>query len=212
GAPPVQASTSTDLSRLLSGLIPLFDVGGIAAALIGDIIASETANQYQPGPILPEFPGTYFGPTALPEGNGRSTEITVDHANARLALRVIVDTLQAEAHAGRHFLGGIGVRFSPASSALLGQNVQPMNTYIELPSLNSDETSAIQGAVWSALRANQIPFTCHWGQEYGLDARSIRAYYGDRVDRWKAARARLLDTAQARAVFTNPLLRALELE
>jgi hypothetical protein len=129
-----------------------------------------------------------------------------------LALRVIVDTLQAEAHAGRHFLGGIGVRFSPASSALLGQNVQPMNTYIELPSLNSDETSAIQGAVWSALRANQIPFTCHWGQEYGLDARSIRAYYGDRVDRWKAARARLLDTAQARAVFTNPLLRALELE
>jgi hypothetical protein len=212
GPTPVQASTSTDLSRLLSALIGVVDVAGIPAALLGDILAAETANQYQPGPIAPVFPGTYFGPTTLPEGNGRSSEIVVDHRNARAAVRSVIDTLQREAHDGRHLLGAVGVRFSPATQALLGMNIHAMNTYIEFPCLHSDETSAIQQAVWAALRASGIPFTCHWGQEYGMDAASLRAYFGERIERWKAARAALLPTPQARAVFSNPLLVQLGLD
>jgi hypothetical protein len=211
GPAPVQSAASTDLTRLLSALIPLVD-DAVTSGLIRDVVASETAKQYQAGPIAPDFPGTYFGPTSLPEGNGRSSEVVVDHANAGPAVRTVISALQAEANAGRQLLGGIGVRFVPATGALLGMNVHPMNTYIEFPSLNSDVTSTIHEAVWSALRSAQIPFTCHWGQEYGMDAASVRAYFGDHVDRWKAARTKLLSTPEARAVFTSPLLAQLGLD
>jgi hypothetical protein len=179
---------------------------------IADIIVAETNHQYHAGPVGPAFPGTYFGPTTLPEGDGRSSEVIVDHANAVAAVRTVITTLQAQAEAGRNLLGGIGVRFAPQTNALLGMNVHRMNTYIEFPSLNSSQTSAIHDAVWSALRTANIPFTCHWGQEYGMDAASVEAYFGDRVSRWKRARATLLGTTQARAVFSNPLLAAVGLD
>jgi hypothetical protein len=192
-------------------LIPLIDAG-ITAGVIDDVVAAQTAQQYKAGPIAPVFPGTYFGPTTLPEGNGRSCEVVVDHANARAAVQTVITAIQAEAKAGRTLLGGIGVRFVPATDALLGMNICPMNTYIEFPSINSAATSAIHGAIWNALRAAKIPFTCHWGQEYGMDVASVTSYFGDRVARWKAARAKILPSAQARAVFSNPLVTQLGLD
>ena len=167
--------------------------------IVSDVVARETAAEYLPGPIAPVFPGTYFGPTPLPEGNGRSCELVVDHVDTRLALRTVIETLQREASVGRHLLGGLGVRFAPKTDALLGMNIHPMNTYIEFPSLSTNETSTIHRAVWRSLREANVPFTCHWGQEYGMDPQSIRAYFGDRVDRWRAARTRLLPTPAARA-------------
>jgi hypothetical protein len=208
--PPVASAQSTDLTRLLSALIPAID-NVLDASLIGDIVARETSALYQAGSVVPLFPGTYFGPTTLPEGNGRSSEVIVDHADARLAVATIISAMQTEARKGRHLLGGIGVRFVRGTAALLGPNLGQMNTYIEFPSLNSADTTAIHQAVWSALRAAGVQYTCHWGQEYGMDATSIRAFFGGRVDRWIAARARILPTQRARSVFTNPLLAGLGL-
>jgi hypothetical protein len=211
GPDPVQSAASTDLMRLLSGLISKVDAG-VTAGLIDDVVAAETAQQYKAGPIAPVFPGTYFGPTTLPEGDGRSCEVVVDQANTRAAVQTVITAIQAEAKAGRTLLGGIGVRFVPATDALLGMNIHTMNTYIEFPSINSAQTSTIHEAVWTALRAASIPFTCHWGQEYGMDAASVSSYFGDRVARWKAARAKILTTSQARAVFSNPLVAQLGLD
>jgi hypothetical protein len=208
--PPVQSSQSTDLTRLLSALIPRVD-NVLDAALLGDIVAQETSALYKAGPVTPVFPGTYFGPTTLPEGNGRSSEVIVDHSHARLAVATVITALQTEARKGRHLLGGIGVRFVAGTSALLGPNLGQMNTYIEFPSLGSADTTAIHQAVWTALRTAGVVFTCHWGQEYGMDSASVRAYFGGRVDRWIAARSRILPTQRARSVFTNPLLTALGL-
>ncbi len=211
GPDPVQSSASTDLTRLLTALIPVVDAG-ITAGLIDDVVAAETAQQYKAGTIAPVFPGTYLVRTTLPEGNGRSCEVVVDHANARAAVLTVITAIQAEAAAGRTLLGGIGVRFVPATDALLGMNIHPMNTYIEFPSIDSAATSAIHGAVWNALHTANIPFTCHWGQEYGMDAASVSSYFGDRAARWRAARAKILTTAQARAVFSNPLVTQLGLD
>jgi len=211
GPLPVASSIATDLSRLLSSLIPVAE-NALTDPLIGDVVAIETAKQYHPGPVAPDFPGSYFGPTSLPEGNGRSVEVVVDHAKAVPAVRAVLRALAAEARAGRCLLGAVGVRFIPGSSALLGTNIHPMNTYIEFPSLQTSQTTRIHQAVWDALRAADIPFTCHWGQEYGMTADSVRAYFGSRVDRWKAARAKLLPTPQQRAVFTNPLIGTLGLD
>ena len=208
---PGQARIATDLSRLLSSLIPHVD-HGLTAGLIEKIIVDQTSAQYGAGKNGPSFPGSAFGPTPLPEGNGRSVEVVVDHVQTGPATKLVIETLQQEGKAGRHLLGGIGVRFAPKTNALLGMNIHAMNTYIEFPSLGSNDTSTIHEAVWTALRSAQIPFTCHWGQEYGMDNASLRSYFGDRVDRWKAARHVLLPTAAARAVFTNPLIEQLGLD
>jgi len=207
---PVRARIASDLSQLLSRLIPLVD-HGLGGDVIGQVIAAQTSAQYGEGMVSPTFPGSMFGPTPLPEGNGRSVEVVVDHADTRRAVQTVITTLQQEGRAGRHLLGGVGVRFAPQTSALLGMNIHAMNTYIEFPSLGSPDTSTIHRAVWQALQAAGIPFTCHWGQEYGMDAASVRAYFGDRVERWKAARKKLLPTAAARAVFSNPLIEQLDL-
>jgi hypothetical protein len=208
---PTRPTISTDLSRLLSALIPLVD-GGLAAYIVADIITSNTAEQYPPGPVGPVFPGTFFGPTTLPEGNGRSCEVVVDHAHTRAAVQTVMAALRSEAQVGRHLLGAIGVRFVPATTALLGANIHRMNTYIEFPGLDSGDVTCIHHAVWAALRGAGIPYTCHWGQEHGMDAASVRAFFGDRVDRWRAARERLLATSEARVVFSTPLLRAVGLD
>jgi len=207
---PVRPRIASDLTQLLSQLIPLVD-HGLGAAVIGQVIAAQTAAQYRGGAVAPTFPDSTFGPTSLPEGNGRSVELVVDHADTRRAVQTTIATLQREGRAGRHLLGGVGVRFAPRTNALLGMNIHAMNTYIEFPSLGSADTSTIHRAVWQALRAAGIAFTCHWGQEYGMDASSVRAYFGDRVERWRTARAALLPSTAARAVFTNPLLEALGL-
>ena len=209
-AQPVQASTSTDLTRLLSRLLPHVD-GGLAGTIIADVVAQQTAEQYMPGPVAPVFPGSFFGPTTLPEGNGRSSEVVVNHTHTRAAVRTVIDTLQREGAAGRHLLGGVGVRFAPRTQSLLGMNIHAMNTYIEFPSLGSADTTTIHRAIWTALRDAGVPFTCHWGQEHGMTAASVQHYFGERVDHWKAARHRLLPTPAARAVFTNPLLKNLGL-
>jgi len=208
---PRNARIASDLSQLLSRLIPLFD-HGIGADLIGEIIAAETVGQYGDAVIVPTFPDSMFGPTPLPEGNGRSVEVVVDHLDTRRAVLTVIEAIQQEGHAGRHLLGGVGVRFAPRTSALLGTNIHAMNTYIEFPSLGSSDTTLIHRAAWRALWNAKIPFTCHWGQEYGMNPVSIRNYFGSRVGHWKTARQVLLPSNAARAVFTNPLIEQLDLD
>lgn len=209
-AQPVQPTTSSDTSRLLSRLIPCLD-GGLIGEALSEVITAQTRAEYPAGPIAPVFASAFFGPTTLPEGNGRSTEVVVDHKDAGPAVQAVLRALQREAAAGRHLLGGVGVRFSPATRAHLGMNIHAMNTYIEIPSLGSAATTIIQRAVWRELKEANIGFACHWGQEYGMDQASVRAYYGERVERWKHARTQLLDSPALRAVFTNPLLTRLGL-
>jgi hypothetical protein len=209
-AQPVQPTTSSDTSRLLSRLIPCID-GGLVGEALSAVIAAQTRDEYPAGPIMPVFASAFFGPTTLPEGNGRSSEVVVNHAHARPAVEAVLRALQREAAAGRHLLGGVGVRFAPATRSQLGMNIHAMNTYIEIPSLGSAATSLIQRAVWRELKEAKINFVCHWGQEYGMDQASVRAYYGERVERWKRARSQLLDSPALRAVFTNPLLSRLGL-
>ena len=202
---PVTAMTATDTTRLLSSLIGKVD-SSMTSGLVEDILVSQTQAEFKAGAIAPLFPGQAFGPTNLPPGNGRSTEIVVDHKNASTAVKTVLDALRSEANAGRHLLGAVGVRFMGGTSALLGQNLAPMNTTIEVPSLGSPAISQIQAACWKALHDAKIPFTCHWGQEYGMSPGDVLSYYGSRVARWKAARTKLLDTPEARAVFAPPLL------
>ena len=202
---PVTAMAATDTTRILSSLIGRFD-NAMSATLVEQILVEQTQAQFTGGEIKPLFPGQMFGPTNLPPGNGRSTEVVVDHKNTVATIRAILAALRSEANAGRHLLGALGVRFVPGTNALLGMNIHSMNTYVEVASIGSSAITTVQKACWTALETAKIGFTCHWGQEYGMDANSVNAWFGDRVSRWKTARAKLLDTAVARTVFSTPLL------
>ncbi len=205
GPLPATAMLPSDTSRLLSALIGAVD-SSLTAAILRHVVVSMTAAQFKAGTQKPMFPGQVFGPTNLPQGNGRSTEIAVDHKQAVPALKVILAALQQQAALGHHILGALGVRFVKKTNALLGMNIHDMSCYIEVPSLGSPDLSAIQQAVWDALVASKIPYTCHWGQEYGMTASTVSTYFGDRVTRWKNARAKLLPTPEQRAVFCTPIL------
>lgn len=211
GPLPTLPMASTDLTRLLGTLIPLVD-GPIAGPLIEHIVSTTLRAQNPPADFPPMFPGQVFGFTSLPAGHGRSTEIVVNQKVAVVALSRLLTAIEAERQKGRHLLGAIGVRFVPKTQALLGMNVHAMNCYVEIPGIANADVVAIHRACWKALDDGGIAYTCHWGQEHALDAAHLKAYFGDRVDRWKQARAKLLPTATARAVFAAPPLKALGLD
>jgi hypothetical protein len=215
GAPYAPASPGlpmapSDAASVLASFIQLLEnpVGG---PIVETIITSVLTSQNPKRDFPPMFPGQVFGPTTLTAGHGMSTEIVVDQARAVDALAVVLKTVEAQRAKGHHLLGAIGTRYVPRTGALLGMNQAAMNCYMELGSLTSPDVPVIHKACWDALDAAGIPYTCHWGQQHQLDANHLRAYFGERVDRWKAARDKLLVTPVAKAVFSAQSLAAVGL-
>ncbi len=205
GPSPALPMAPSDTANLIGSLIQLLD-GPVAGPLVEHIIGTVLSNQNPARDFPPAFPGQVFAPTTLPAGHGQSTEIVVDQARAVDAIKIVLQAIEVQRGLGRHLLGAIGVRFVPKTRALLGMNVAPMNCYMELGSLANPNVPLIHQACWDALDAAHIPYTCHWGQQHRLDAGHLRAYFGDRVDRWKAARDTLLTTAVATTVFSAQTL------
>jgi FAD/FMN-containing dehydrogenase len=206
---PLDAATDTmglvaKFSNLLDGPLPTFAL----RLAIGD----QLEKRFRPGERAPQLPGMLFGPTGLPPGHGTSTEVVVAQPRLHRALEVLYQVLNARAARGEHLLGAVAVRFVPRTQALLGMNAHDLNAYIELPSVRNAEVENIFHAFWDALEREGVPFTCHWGQRLGLSPARLQAYFGSRGQRWKAARADLLPSAEARRVFGNPLLREVGLE
>src|SRR5262249_16637927 len=120
---PIPPDTSSDVMGLIGALADSLD--GIVSApittlVLREVMRSQLAARLAGSNGTVRFPGEQFGPTSLPKGKGASTEIVVNHADVKRALRTIFDVLDAEASAGRHLLGAMAVRFVPQSRALLG--------------------------------------------------------------------------------------------
>jgi len=204
GGPNVSMMRS-DLSRVVAAMFPLANI--VPGPLLDLAISGIVDGQFTAGNIGPFFPSELFGQTALPRGNGRSTEVVFDHLQAEQGIRALIGALRAEAAAGRHLFGAVGVRFVPRTRALLGMNQRAQNVFVELGSLATAFPGQIHQACWQALRNAGVPFTCHWGQQSDLAPIDVINWYGGaNVAAWQNARANLLPTPQLRALFTNPLL------
>jgi hypothetical protein len=204
-ASPALPMAPSDTANFVGSLIKLLD-GPIAGPIIEHIISLTLSGQNPNKDFPPAFPGQVYGPTTLTAGHGMSTEIAVDQLHAVDAIQAVLRAVGAQRAQGRHLLGAIGTRYVPQSNSLLGMNVNRMNCTIEIGSLANSNIPIIHQACWAALDAAGIPYTCHWGQQHQLDALHLRAYFGDRVDRWKAARDRLLPTPTAKTVFSAQTL------
>lgn len=203
GPSPIGPKTSSDVMGLVGALAGKID-GASLTPVVRLAINAQLAKQFQ-GQNGAVFPGQAFGVTDLPAGTGASTEITVDHAQALVAIDVIASTLEGCAKRGDHLLGVYSTRYLPQTRALLGMNIRPMNCCIELPSIRSPQALVVYAEIRRALRAAAIPYACHWGQ-LPDEHPAIETWFGDRVQRWKDARATMLD-ARGLTVFASPLLK-----
>ena len=62
------------------------------------------------------------------------------------------------------------------------------------------------------MEVNGIPYTQHWGKTNGYSRDRIRAAYGANVDKWIAARQRLLPGITDRRMFDNDFVRQMGLD
>jgi hypothetical protein len=152
------------------------------------------------------FPGQMFGPTTLPKGSGISNELIFPAANAAAALSTVQSNIQLMAAQHKFLLGPIGLRFMKGpSTALLGMNQFAQCASIELPSVRTEDVKNIYRVIWAALHAQNIPFTCHWGQWHELTQTNVAGFFGAKATRWTAARKALLGNVGS-AVFAAPML------
>lgn len=103
------------------------------------------------------------------------------------------------------FTGILAFRFVKQSTATLGFTHFEHTCVMELDAPYSDATYNFYTQVWAKLEEEQIPFTFHWGKVNELNPARLANMYGDGIDKWIAARNKLLD-ANTINVFNNPIL------
>jgi hypothetical protein len=212
---PTDVSLKSDLADFLPALVHVYeaDIELPDNPLLRAITSSQLRSIYGatsrttsalPAAMFgpPDFLGIDFDPL-----RGASAEYVFDATQAGAAVQTILDTLAAQADARNQYLGGIGVRFVRGSNAWLAPNAKPMNCFIELQSLYTDELPAIHTAIATALQQSGIAYCGHWGQ-WAMNTPGVlqRWWPAPAVAAWKAARAALLPTPAARAIFASPIL------
>jgi len=216
-ANPTDVSLKSDLADFLPGLVKLFESKEIqlplhpvlcavtSSQLRGLYGSSNASDSALPGAMFgpPDFLGIDFSPL-----RGASAEYVFDATQARVAVETILDTLASQADAQNQYLGGIGVRFVKGSSAWLAPNAKPLSCFVELQSLFTEELPAIHAAIAAALSGAAIPYCGHWGQ-WAMNTPAVAENWwgAAAVESWKAARADLLPTANARKIFASPILK-----
>lgn len=203
-APAIASDTMGLIAKVAGALEPIVP-SGITTPVLGSIIQQQLGTVFA-GADTERFPGEIFGSTNLPAGTGASTEIVFDHRQTEKVVALVWKVLEERGRKGEHLLGGMSLRFVPASRAHLAMNISKMSCYIEFPSVNSKGTRAVYKAIWDGLEAATIPYTCHWGQLHAMSPARLRNYFGgNRIKAWKSARDSLLD-AKGKAVFSAPIL------
>jgi hypothetical protein len=214
---PTDTSLKSDIADFLPGLVHVYeaDIELPANPLLRTITSQQMRSLYGtslasssalPGAMFgpPDFLGIDFDPV-----RGASAEYVFDAAQAPTGVETILRTLGTQAAAGNQYLGGIGVRFVRGSDAWLAPNCKPMNCFVELQSLHTNELGAIHAAIGAALTQAGVAYGGHWGQWFMNTPTVMRRYWPQAsIDAWLAARATLLPTDGARAIFASPILAA----
>lgn len=212
---PNEVSLRSDLFDFLPGLVHLYqdDVELPGNPVLRAIMSAQFRSLYGTSVHSSSaLPGAMFGPPSflgLDFGTlrGASAEYVFDAVQARTGIDAVLNALSAQASAHNQFIGGIGVRFVRGSDAWLALNNRPMNCFVELQSLYTNELPAIHAAVGQALTRAGVPYGGHWGQ-WAMNTPEVmqRWWTSAAIAGWTAARNELLPTPGARAIFASPVL------
>jgi len=103
------------------------------------------------------------------------------------------------------------VRFMERAQGLLAPARFPHNAVIDFDGPRSARTAKAYQAVVDLLDAEGVAFTRHWAKSCWLDATRVAADYGEDLQRWLAARNRLIPDPADRALFRSEVLDGLGL-
>lgn len=151
-------------------------------------------------------PGQIYGYKA-PQLHVASGSVAVALPDARRALETLI---QLYKDVGPVPLV-LGCRYVRKSPALLAFNRFDTSLVVSLDGVDSQRSRAYFQAAAERLEAQAIPFTQHWGKVNAYTPDRVRRAYGANVDRWIAARRRVLPDVQDRILFDNDYLRGLGL-
>lgn len=104
------------------------------------------------------------------------------------------------------FTGIFSYRYVKKSSATLAFTKYDHTLILELDGVESAITRNFYEVVWAELEKAGIPYTFHMGKIGNLDPVKMRKIYGADVDRWIAARNKLLPVASMN-LFNNQTLK-----
>jgi len=153
------------------------------------------ANEQSTGTIGEIFTNTKF------RGKAASAAMAIDTSMASRAIEEIVQLNKQTA-----FPGGLALRFVKGTQALMGFTHFEKTCVLEMDGVDSKGSRDFFTKTWNRFEELNIPYTLHWGKlNFNLDQARIRKMYGGAVDKWLAARHKLLDSATQK-VFTNAFL------
>jgi hypothetical protein len=153
--------------------------------------------------------GTLDEHFAATETRGRAAGVgvSVATADAIRALDMMIDINRAHGP----FPCILALRFVPGTRATLGFTRFPQTCIIDIDGPYSTRTRSYFARMWQALHDSGLEYGLHWGKILGLSAAETRRLYGDRVDRWRAARDRLLPDTDVREALSSAFLEELGL-
>ena len=135
-------------------------------------------------------------------GKAAGVGVSVATTDAIGALDMMIDINRAHGP----FPCILALRFVPGTAATLGFTRFARTCVIDIDGPYSTRTRSYFARIWQALHDSGIAYGLHWGKILGLSAAETRRLYGDRVDRWRAARDLLLPDAAVQEAFRNAFL------
>lgn len=185
---------------------------GIGGHLGYDIIRKATTSQFEKNIRLPTAEpatiGTIFRDTRF-VGNIASFALAVPTEKLPQAIEQILAVIADNA-----FAGAVAVRFVKGTKATLGFTKFANTSVIEMDGLDIDGNYTVFATVIDRLETAGIPCTIHWGKlNRPLNADRVKRMYGaERLNSWKLARERLLQTPEQRDIFVNGFMRKCNLD
>ena len=137
-------------------------------------------------------------------GKGASVGMGIPLSQVRQAMGIVVREVKQYKAAIL-----LQLRFLKASDALLASTQhQPYTCIFEIDGPRDKRVMKLIARIWKAFEKEGIHNTFHWGKVNNLNAENVKTIYGERLDKWLAARRQLL-TPEMRTVFANRYLKEL---
>lgn len=205
--PVIEQSLYRDLIKVIMGFVRLFP-GSIPTFISGlQNSVLPTVNEESTGTLAETF---YDAPFASP---AFAISFGVDHKNASKAYKILADVAINDGP----IPGIFAMRFIKKSKATLSFAKFPVTCMIEVdgvlwkPSNGLISLKSISKKMIEALKANNLPFTIHWGKNSNWAFPGLANHmYGDKAKEWKRYRSALLSDDMQK-LFSNGFLDTVKL-
>jgi hypothetical protein len=186
---------SEELYKTLGGLLDRLP--DAIPVLVSRLVASDQKD-------LTDVCGTLDAqfPASQTRGKAAGIGVSVGVGDAIRALELMIDINRAHGP----FPCILAMRFVPATRATMGFTRFAPTCIIDVDGPYSTRTRSYFARIWQALSDSGLEYGLHWGKVNGLSAAETRRLYGSRVDRWVAARHRILPDPAMRELFRNTFL------